>query len=55
MELGIACELGMEAGAEDFVLLNGNNVVIERGKDLDFWAVLGDDGSADENCFDWVN
>ncbi len=45
----------MEAGAEDFFLLHGDNLVIERGKYLDFGAVFGDDGSTDENCFNWVH
>lgn len=55
MELSVGCQLGMEAGTKDFVVLHGDNLVIERGKYLDFGAVFGDDGSADENGFNWVN
>ena len=51
MEASVGGELGMEASAKDFALLDSDDFVFVNGESFDIGAEFGDDGSADENGF----
>lgn len=52
MQPCVGSEFGVEAGADDFVLLNSDDFAFVFGEDLNIGADLSDDRGADKDSFE---